>query len=225
MNDYLFLTLQFLTSFDFFALDVEYETHINHLPIQLPNGEDSSTALQMVAVGNDTQVPFEIKEISVDDQIKTVLIINTSKFNYESFKERINDFSQIEFCDSTWYYNNMVPLRTVGENKSNLLFTPNENVVLDIVDQNTLFDNDSRKNTIDHEKIQSSESEQTNKLYLDLTVRGMSTFPKPSEPMLPRNCRRSLCRALTRAHASRTSSRAPRTRSAQHEDAIRTSVG
>ena len=31
----------------------------------------------------------------------------------------------------------------------------------------------------------------------------MSTFPKPSEPMLPRNCRRSLCRALTRAHASR----------------------
>jgi len=44
----------------------------------------------------------------------------------------------------------------------------------------------------------------------------MSTFPKPSEPMLQRNCRRSLCRALTRAHASRTSSRAPRTRSAQH---------
>ena len=46
---------------------------------------------------------------------------------------------------------------------------PNENVVLDIVDQNTLFDNDSRKNTIDHEKIQSSESEQTNKLYLEVT--------------------------------------------------------
>ena len=38
-----------------------------------------------------------------------------------------------------------------------------------IVDQNTLFDNDSRKNTIDHEKIQSSETEQTNKLYLEVT--------------------------------------------------------
>jgi hypothetical protein len=60
---------------------------------------------------------------------------------------------------------------------------------------------------------------------LGAAAAGAPRLATGAEPMLPRNCRRSLCRALTRAHASRTSSRAPRTRSAQHEDAIRTSVG
>jgi len=62
----------------------------------------------------------------------------------------------------------------------------------------------------------------------------MSTFSKPSEPMLGVLWFEGTQKYKTRAielsrsahtHASRTSSRAPRTRSAYHEDVIRTRVG
>ena len=89
----------------------------------------------MAAVGNETEAAFEITELEVNGKEKTVLVVDMKHFNYRSFIEKADEISQVEFVDSTWYYNNMVPLRTYGKDRSNLLFTPNENVVLNIIKQ------------------------------------------------------------------------------------------